>query len=112
MFTKLSVTLFFIKIFAMTYMRIAGWCVFALSAITSGWAVITLLTWCVPIQGAWDPTAETTFCWPQHTFMANNIMHIITDFIIFFLPIPILRTLKVSKRERCGLITLFSLGFL
>jgi hypothetical protein len=44
--------------------------------------------------------------------LGNSIMHIITDFIIFALPLPVLVKLRINKKQKVGLIAVFSLGFL
>lgn len=43
--------------------------------------------------------------------LGNTIIHIITDFMIFLLPIPVLARLSLHRKQKIGLLCVFSLGF-
>ena len=60
--------------------------------------------WNHNIQGAW--------CFGDVRITSNNIMHAITDFMVFVLPLPAAWKLKIHWKEKVALIGVFSLGFL
>jgi len=44
--------------------------------------------------------------------LGNSVLHVLTDFMIFLLPIPALVNLRVPRRAKVALLGVFSLGFL
>jgi len=44
--------------------------------------------------------------------MLQSVPHIITDFLVFSLPIPALLKLLVSRRQAVGICIMFALGFM
>ncbi|KAF1971238.1 hypothetical protein BU23DRAFT_471186 [Bimuria novae-zelandiae CBS 107.79] len=66
---------------------------------------------CMPVARVYDRTIPGTcinFAWHRWT---NAISNLITDLIIFFLPLPLILKLNMSLGNRIGLIILFSIGF-
>lgn len=73
--------------------------------------VVAIFT-CDPIDGYWDQTKNAR-CIPNHPFWEVNAAgNIITDVLIFVLPLPILERLNLPRRQRHILIGIFSLGLL
>ncbi|GKT66722.1 integral membrane protein [Colletotrichum tofieldiae] len=44
-------------------------------------------------------------------WLATATVHLATDFIIFFMPMPMLSKLKLEKVQKCALIATFGVGF-
>ena len=73
--------------------------------------IVAIFT-CDPIDGYWKKSKDAQ-CIPNHPFWEINAAgNIVTDVMIFILPIPILKTLNLPRRQRHILIGIFGLGFL
>ncbi|KAK4208627.1 hypothetical protein QBC37DRAFT_296316 [Rhypophila decipiens] len=73
--------------------------------------VLIALLICRPIQGLWDLTIKAD-CMPNSPqIYVNAGGNIITDILIFVLPLPAIRTLNLRKRQKLVLLGIFSLGF-
>ena len=46
------------------------------------------------------------------TFYLTSIMNIVTDFLVFTLPIPAVRKLSLGTKKKVLVISIFGLGFL
>ncbi|ORY16225.1 hypothetical protein BCR34DRAFT_476626 [Clohesyomyces aquaticus] len=74
---------------------------------------IGALLYCRPISKNWDPKGEAwRKCEGRLAFwMSMGIIHVVSDVGIFLLPLPMVRGLRVGRREKGVLIGVFSLGF-
>lgn len=67
---------------------------------------------CRPVSGFWKPDIKAT-CIPNlPLWYINAAGNIVTDIVIFALPIPVVWKLKMPRPERLSLIGVFCLGFL
>jgi len=111
-FTKVSILLLYLHIFAFRWLR---WCtqvMLGVVAITSIWNLVSTLTACIPLRAYWDMRVPATFCHVQNVWWANLGMLMVTDFLIFLLPIPVVWSLKLPKRQKYILVAIFGLAFL
>ena len=46
------------------------------------------------------------------TFYLTSIMNIVTDFLVFTLPVPAVRKLALPRNQKIIVISIFGLGFL
>lgn len=68
---------------------------------------------CQPLAGFWDKTLPGTKCLPDlSTWLGGAIGNILTDFLVFALPIPMLSKLNLPGVQKAILLGIFSLGFL
>ncbi|KAJ4296403.1 hypothetical protein N0V90_006448 [Kalmusia sp. IMI 367209] len=105
--------------FLMLYYRvfpIAGFrkmCLFMMG-VSGVWTISYLFAGifqCSPIARVYDRTIPGTcinFAWHR---WSNAISNLLTDLIIFFLPLPLIMKLNMSLGNRVGLVVLFSIGF-
>lgn len=110
-FTKMSILFLYLRI--LTYHH-ARWAVYALMAVViiyNLWGIISELTVCTPLEKLFQ-MEEYDACHPVSFTWASVALHIATDFLIFFLPIPVFFRLKMPAREKITVVILFSLGFL
>jgi hypothetical protein len=71
------------------------------------------MTVCLPLSKNWDPEAPIWTCENRLWFwMGHGIAHVITDILIFIMPMPLLKTLPLPPLHKVVLIGVFSLGFL
>ncbi|KXX80580.1 hypothetical protein MMYC01_202240 [Madurella mycetomatis] len=84
--------------------------------IIAQWSILQLLlvifTYTpTPIQKFWLPEAPGT-CIPSLPFWyVNAVGNIITDVIVFVLPLPVLSRLNLRRNQKLSLIAVFCLGF-
>ncbi|KAH6632400.1 hypothetical protein F5144DRAFT_490261 [Chaetomium tenue] len=109
--TKVSICLLFLTIFTLEWARRACYVVLGIVAITSLWAVGVTLTYCIPLEASWDHNVQASFCQNQDTWWANTGLIIVTDLMIFILPIPIVSPLKLPRRQKFVVVGIFAIGF-
>lgn len=80
------------------------------------WTVVGIVggvTVCLPLSKTWDPMESTWSCDKRFWFwMSHGIVHVITDVLIFVMPLPLLRTLPLPPLHKIALTAVFCLGFL
>ena len=81
------------------------------AGLTVGATIATLLQ-CIPLVGAWDKTITAT-CTNTATFWyAWAVINVVTDVALLLLPVREVLRLQLPRREKYGLLALFSLGIL
>lgn len=78
------------------------------------WTVIVLfmcIFTCWPIPGFWDKRIPAK-CLPRYRYIIQSVGNILSDCIMFALPLPLLWRMRASLWHRLLLIMLFCLGFL
>jgi hypothetical protein len=93
------------------YIRKVTWGALAIVVIYNAWGVAMYLTMCVPIAKMWDRSIGG-YCHPHSVWWALTYLHIITDFMIFIIPIPVVVTMTIPMRQKVGLLAVFTLGLL
>ncbi|KAH6855994.1 hypothetical protein B0I37DRAFT_442742 [Chaetomium sp. MPI-CAGE-AT-0009] len=109
--TKVSICLLYLTIFTLEWARRACYAVLAIVVITNLWAIATTLTYCIPLEAAWDPNVEASFCQSQDAWWANTGIIVVTDIMIFILPIPFIAPLKLPCRQKMVVVGIFAIGF-
>jgi hypothetical protein len=68
---------------------------------------------CIPLEAAWDTNAKGK-CYPHQTVMwrVNGVMHIVLDFAIIVMPLPIVWNLNLPRSQKWLLSGIFGLGVL
>jgi len=79
---------------------------------THGLAVsIASICSCVPVAYFWDKTIEGGHCMNLMVFWyCNSSFNIITDLVVIAIPISVLRSLQIPKRQKYCLVGVFALG--
>jgi len=110
--TKVSILVLYLRILTTGPIRIANIVVLTIVMICNIWVFVGMFVGCIPLAKTWDPSIPGT-CLPQISVtLGNSILHVITDFIIFALPLPVLVKLNMNIKQKVALILVFSLGFL
>lgn len=107
--------------FLLQYHRIMNvsrirWIYLASMIIVTLWGLVCfigILTQCIPIEAVWDPTIKGK-CFKNQTVMwyISAILHIVIDFAIIIMPLPIVWRLKLPLSQKILLSGIFALGFL
>ncbi|OCL06638.1 hypothetical protein AOQ84DRAFT_343030 [Glonium stellatum] len=103
-----------------SYLRIAPrgslfqrlvWATFAIVVAAMVIFFILLWTQCIPISSYWDLFASHRDCMPEGPpLIAQTVINVITDFMIYVLPMPTLFYLTLPSSQRIGLMVLFGIG--
>jgi len=114
--TAVKISILFLYLRALRYppVTLATKIMLAVVIITHAWIVASLLTVCVPLDALWDPArraAGTFYCHSFSVYWSHAGINIGTDFLIFALPLAILRKLRVPRRHRIALGFVFMLAF-
>ncbi|KAM6514584.1 hypothetical protein FSOLCH5_008822 [Fusarium solani] len=83
-------------------------------AIVGSWALSQVLLGifvCQPIHGFWDKTVDAKCIPNQPQWYINAAGNIATDVMVFLLPIPAIRSLRLPRTQKFILAGIFSLGF-
>ncbi|GKT64786.1 integral membrane protein [Colletotrichum tofieldiae] len=86
----------------------------AAMVIVGSWGVSVVVmsfVFCVPLDGFWDPRIPAKCFGQQVLFYVFGACSIVTDVIIFLLPLPALFKLKIPHSQKLYLLGIFSLGF-
>jgi hypothetical protein len=111
-FTKISILLLYLRLFkTYDYLRIAIWGVLGIVVVYNLWSICMYLTFCIPLQKYWHPNVEG-YCHPVSVWWALTYLHIISDFMIFVLPIPAIAPMSIPRSQRASLLFLLCIGFL
>ncbi|KAI8936248.1 hypothetical protein NX059_006671 [Plenodomus lindquistii] len=87
------------------------WATFAL--VFAAFVVFFVALWvqCIPIASYWTFSADHHDCIPEGPpLVVQSILNVVTDFMIYALPIPTLFSLSLPWSQRVGLVVLFSVG--
>jgi hypothetical protein len=109
-FTKTSILILYTRILVHGAWRIANLMVLGIVIACNIWVLIAAFIRCIPLNAAWDPTVKG-WCLGLAATRGNSILHIITDFMIFVLPLPALINLNIQVKQKIGLVLVFCLGF-
>ncbi|TDZ16005.1 Satratoxin biosynthesis SC1 cluster protein 4 [Colletotrichum orbiculare MAFF 240422] len=86
----------------------------AAMVLVGGWSVSQMLVMifnCTPIPAFWDDSVEGT-CIPNYPLWYINAGgNIVTDLLVFVLPLPAIGNLKLAKGQKLVLLGIFCLGF-
>ncbi|KAK4118812.1 hypothetical protein N657DRAFT_582933 [Parathielavia appendiculata] len=115
-FTKMSILLLYLRVLTHDYIRKATWAVIAIVVVYNVYTFAMHVTMCIPLAKNWDPSITGGYCHAetghgQQIFWAVIYLHIITDFMIFAIPIPVVAAMTIPLRQKLGLLFVFTVGF-
>jgi rhodopsin domain-containing protein len=108
---KISILLLYRRILAYRWAKVLTYVLLAITVLSGLWAVISVLTVCIPLASFWDISVKG-FCHGPLWWAPATFTHIITDFLIYILPTPVIWTLRLRFRLKALLYFLFAFGFL
>lgn len=113
--TKISILLFYLKIFPKKQVRIAIWILIGLNiSYLIVFEVISIFQ-CTPIKGAWlrwDGTFNATCRDINMQGWASAGLNLALDLAVLILPLPELAALSLSFRKKIQILSMFCVGFL
>ncbi|KAK0669072.1 hypothetical protein QBC41DRAFT_112500 [Cercophora samala] len=111
-FSKISILLLYIHLFTFKWARLAGQILLGVVIITHLFMALATFTACIPLNSYWDFTVERKYCHGQSIWWSNTGMHMVTDFLIFLLPMPVVWSIRLPRRQKLALSGVFGFGFL
>jgi len=109
--TKISILLLFLDVFSSTGLRRATYVVLGGSIAHGLWIFFSNVFFCRPVNAFWDKALSPEYCFPMLKWFAEMWVHIALDFLIFFLPIPVIRSMTLPWRQKFWLYLVFAFGF-
>ncbi|KAF2840510.1 hypothetical protein M501DRAFT_901202, partial [Patellaria atrata CBS 101060] len=111
---KLSVLVFYLRIFFEDKVRRAIYLVMGIVSLAFIINLILVFTACIPLAYRWDKCIEGGRCFVKATtaYTATSLPNIITDIDVLLLPLPTLLKLQISMAKKIGLIVTFILSSL
>jgi len=76
--------------------------------------IICLLTACIPLSAFWDftPARANAYCHPMSIYWSHAGLNIVTDFLIFLLPLTVLHKIRSPRPQKIALVVIFLLAFM
>ncbi|KAK4129058.1 hypothetical protein N657DRAFT_676740 [Parathielavia appendiculata] len=112
--TRISILLLYKRIFNYGWIKRVIQIVLVLIVASGIWLVVAVCTACMPLQAFWDWSLYFTtrvYCQPPNLWWANAALHITSDLVIMALPMPVLSSLNLPRRQKYAIVGLFALGF-
>ncbi|PNS15537.1 hypothetical protein CAC42_796 [Sphaceloma murrayae] len=108
---KVSILCQYYRLFPGQKIRLAIWVMAAVTGIYGFWSVFGAVFMCKPIPYFWNRAIPGGHCIDSKAaWFANAGINIVTDFVIFLLPMPALKKLQLPKKQKIGLMLVFALG--
>lgn len=110
--SKISIVFLYLRIFVGNLFRRICWLfIVVVICYTIGSSTATVFQ-CTPIRRAWDRAVFGTCINLTVSWYANAAFSIFSDLAILTLPMPVIKSLKLPKRARIGLMSIFAVGVL
>ncbi|KAI7083978.1 hypothetical protein KC356_g7130 [Hortaea werneckii] len=110
-FTKLTFCFLYLRIFnnQKTFHRIT-YAVMAIVAIGSLAFTIGTIFQCLPVHRAWDRRVRGTCISNVAFWYSHAAFNTFFDIVVYLLPIPLIRSLKLRREQKTGVISIFAFG--
>lgn len=79
-------------------------------ALYGTWTILSAWLNCIPVSKFWDDSVPGNCLSKEGLWFSNSAMHILTDVIILILPMPVLKSLQLPKKQKIALMGVFALG--
>ncbi|CAM1501952.1 Fc.00g039360.m01.CDS01 [Cosmosporella sp. VM-42] len=109
---KISLLIFYFRLSPQQWFR---WSIWATIVFITGYTVgifFPLIFACTPVAMSWDITIEGKCINRPSLYIATAVANIISDIILFALPIPMVIKLQIPRRQKFGLLGIFAIGSL
>ncbi|EGU77557.1 hypothetical protein FOXB_11933 [Fusarium oxysporum f. sp. conglutinans Fo5176] len=109
-FTKLSLLAYYLRISPQRFFRIAVW--ISIGIVSLYTIVITLMMFlvCTPPRKAFNFKVDGKCIDAAILYMATAVSNIVTDVILFILPIPTIYNLHMPRIQKAGVIVVFGIA--
>ncbi|TGO29828.1 hypothetical protein BPAE_0010g00110 [Botrytis paeoniae] len=110
--TKIAILILYLRLATSKVLRTLIWGVMAFVALTSLSCVIATIFQCTPISKAWEqPVTDKGHCIQVNAlFYANAGLDIFQDLVIYILPMKMLYSIQIPRRQKYALMIVFAVG--
>lgn len=91
-------------------MRLACAILIGFIVVYGTWTVVSAWANCVPLAKFWDPSVPGFCLNKEALWFSNSAVHILTDLLILILPMPVLKSLQLPRKQKLALMAVFALG--
>lgn len=110
--SKISILLLYLRVLTYNWARRAAWVLFGIVVVYNIVYLISTVTLCIPLEALWDKAVKgKCHTGPVYMWVAISF-HIVTDFLMFALPLPVVILMTLALSRRIMLLSIFALGFL
>ncbi|KAF2223766.1 hypothetical protein BDZ85DRAFT_113975 [Elsinoe ampelina] len=110
MFVKMAFLCLYLRIFQIPKFQLFTKIMMANVVLGATALAIATVFQCTPIRRAYDKTVPGTCINLMAFWYSHSVWHALGDFIIFLMPVPVIRTLQIPGSRKWGLISVFALG--
>lgn len=82
----------------------------AIVTIYASWAVVSGYLNCIPVAKFWDRSIPGHCLSFEALWFFNAAMNLITDMVLLVLPMPVLNSLQLPRKQRIALMAVFAIG--
>ena len=108
---KHSILCQYLRFFVERRYRRAAWFLIGFVAVGCVAFDLTSAFSCSPVAAFWDKSIVHGHCVDLHAFWVSfTVCNIITDIVVWVLPMPVLYNLQLPKKQKVSLIAVFALG--
>ncbi|KAL2277185.1 hypothetical protein FJTKL_00189 [Diaporthe vaccinii] len=75
-------------------------------------SVFATIFFCVPVSGFWSPSPTDKCISRQGLWLTHSAINIVTDVIIFLIPVPTVLRLNMNMRQKIAVIGVFCVGII
>jgi hypothetical protein len=76
------------------------------------WTLFGSIFACLPVRAFWTKEQPSKCINQLAMWVTNAVINILTDFAIIILPIPVIQSLNLARRQKQALIGVFAVGVL
>jgi len=111
-FTKLSILCLYIRVLTYDRVRLAAKILLGIVLVSHIYILTALFTACVPLDAFWDfSKRETAYCHDISIYWSHAGLNIVTDFLIFMLPLTVIHKIRTTRPQKIALLVIFILAF-
>ncbi|KAJ5422079.1 hypothetical protein N7491_010524 [Penicillium cf. griseofulvum] len=110
---KISALTLFTRVFHPRSFLLVTYILIGFLVVVGLWTTLSGFIYCIPIHYFWNPSADARrgHCLPDGpVWFTNAGIQTFTDLVIVALPLPLLWKLQLPKKQKCGVLVVFSLG--
>jgi hypothetical protein len=90
--------------------QIACWVLLGIIMVYTTWTLFGSIFACVPVKAFWTQDRSARCINQFAMWFVNAAINIATDFAIIILPLPVIKSLNLPRRQKQGLIGIFAIG--
>ncbi|KAF2232842.1 hypothetical protein EV356DRAFT_449566 [Viridothelium virens] len=108
--TKASILLQYLRVFSSRIIRYIAWTLMFLCVVALAWAIFGGVFLCTPVGKLWQPEIPGWCMNAEHYWVSTAAANVFLDFSVLILPMPVISTINLPKRQKAALIFIFLLG--